>query len=306
MLPLPSRYSEPVFLADWLELSALCAGDSNSSRGDLDGALRRAGIFDPDNEADDIEKLVLAAFLELEQRASSAQDGYTFSISGSTLEASDLWKSYPAYVFCLCLSYFGAREGRGIFPRRWFEHLSRDAARHYLGGEGVRFGSPRLRTEIPTAFARAVDDLCSKLNEGGGYVRNGLANRRDDAVDIVVWKHFPDKLPGKVIMFGNCASERDWEGSKRMELNPKAFCEDWFKDSVSSEVIKSFFIPHRFDSGQVAPHVRRAGIVFDRCRIAYWARCCGSVEQQHRQGNVPFAYKPLADWAESEILRSSR
>jgi hypothetical protein len=184
------------------------------------------------------------------------------------------------------------------------EHLSRDAAKQYLGGEGVRFGAPRLTSELPSKFATAIDKLCKHmLKEGDGFKDGGLPHRQDDAVDIIAWKHFPDELPGKLIMFGNCASEQDWEGSKKTELAPQAFWNDWMIDPSRTEIIKSFFIPHRTEKERFLPHLRRAGIIFDRCRIAYWTYFTGSISRQIKEGHV-FNYQPLVEWSNQQLKRA--
>lgn len=217
MLSLPTKNpTDTIQLADWLEIYALISGDYNSSRGDLESALRTASLFEPEGE-EAIQRRILDVFQELADRARSAKEAYSFILNGGVLTVKPNWEEFPAYVFCLCLSYFGVKQTKGskVFPRRWFEHISRDALRHYLGGESLRFGSPRLKSEIPIGFKDAINFLCKSMKEGDGYKQGGLPDRKDDAVDIIGWKHFPDQLAGKLIVFGNCATERDWEGAKK-------------------------------------------------------------------------------------------
>ena len=298
MIPLPESPTDRLKLADWLEIYALISPDKNSSRGDLESVLRTASLLEGE---DAIEKKCLEVFREIEDRKKAAGHGYPFRLEGSVLRTSD-WTEYPAYVFCLCLSYFGCNESQGSksFPRRWFEHIARDAAQHYIGGEAVRFGSPRLKAELPTKFEGAIGEICRKLKEGEGYKNGGLSGRKDDGVDVVVWKHFPDELPGKLILFGNCASEADWEGSKRTELTPEAFCSDWMIDPPRCQIVKSLFIPHRVEAKRFLPHLRRAGIIFDRCRISYWSYFVGSTSAQ-KKGNRFFDYSPLVEWSMKQL-----
>lgn len=298
MIPLPARPTDPLKLADWLEIYALVAPDGNSSRGDLESALRTASLLEGEEA---IERKCLEVFTELEDRQKAADTAYPFNVDGSILRSTN-WQDYPAYVFCLCLSYFGCKEKKGskAFPRRWFEHLARDAAQCYIGGKALRFGSPRLRSELPTNFKAAIERICKQLNEGTAYKAGGLPDRRDDAVDIIAWKHFPDKLPGKLILFGNCATEKDWEGSKKTELMPGPFCSDWMVDPPRCEIIRSLFIPHRVETQRFLSHLKRAGIIFDRCRISYWSRQVGSISQQKNDKRF-FDYGPLEDWAGKQL-----
>ena len=246
-------------------------------------------------------------FAELEKRAKAADVSYPFKLAGSVLQANKDWQEYPAYVFCLCLSYFGSNERKGEreFPRRWFEHLSRDAAVNYLGGEGVRFGFPRLPSELPIRFSDAVTSVCRRLNEGEGFKGGGLSDRKDDALDIIVWKHFPDNLAGKIVLFGNCASERGWEYSKKTELNPVAFWNDWIIDPPRSAFISSLFIPHRVEYNRFLSHLRKSGIIFDRCRISYWAHFAGPVTKQIRERRF-FDYSHLAKWCNTSLARAKK
>src|SRR5207253_9035201 len=185
--------------------------------------------------------------------------------------------------------------GSKAFPRRWFEHISRDALMYYMGGEGLRFGSPRLKGEIPISFKEAINSVCAGIKEGGSFRDGGLPDRKDDAVDIIVWKHFPDQLPGKLIIFGNCATEQDWEGSKKTELAPAAFCSDWMTDMPKCEILKSMFIPHRVERKRFLSHLKRAGIIFDRCRVSYWAHHAGPISKQIREKRW-FDYRVLTEW----------
>ncbi len=99
MLPLPESPTDRVELADWLEIHALVSPDGNSSRGDLERALRTAALFET-NEYEAIERKCLEVFAELEDRTKAAREAYPFKIDGSLLKIID-WREYPVYVFCL-------------------------------------------------------------------------------------------------------------------------------------------------------------------------------------------------------------
>lgn len=274
MLALPYPATDALKLADWLELYALVSRDSNSSSGDLERALRRAAVLEADRE--DIERKYLEVFTELEARARSAKRAYPFKIKGALLELKSKIDDFPSYVFCLCLSFWRWKHPKGepVFPRRMFEDLSSVAARNYVNGESVRFGFPR-QTLMGT-FGKAVKDLCALVREGSGYRTQSTRPRRDDKVDVVAWRHFPDKLPGKVVLFGQCASGADWE-SKIDELQPESFCKQWMLQAPVSPMVKALFIPHRVDPRQWEYINRRAGIVFDRCRLSYWVHQRGEL-----------------------------
>ena len=306
MLPLPKKNpTDTIQLADWLEIYALISGDRNSSRGDLESALRTASLFessDPQRNDEGVQQKILEVFRELDDRARAGKEAYPFLLNGGVLRVKEGWEEFPSYVFCLCLSYFGFKEKKNgkAFPRRWFEHVSRDALQHYLGGESLRFGWPRLKSELPTDFKQAINFLCQRIKEGESYKDGGLPDRKDDALDIVAWKHFPDERAGKIVIFGNCATEKDWERSKKTELTPGPFCSDWMTDPPKCEIVKSLFIPHRVEYKRFRTHLKRAGIIFDRCRVAYWAHFSGPISKQQTGKNI-FDYGILKTWSLAQL-----
>ncbi len=265
MLELPDSPTDHLKLADWLELYALISPDLNSSQGDLEGALRVSALFDSgDNER--IERQSLEIFDELEQRVNAAGEAYPFQLNYSgVLQVRSSWEKFPAYIFCLCLSYFGSEDSK---PRKLFEQVSCLAARKYLQGEVIGFGAPR--TELPSSFSEAVTEMCRHIGEGQSYKDQPSLSSKDDRLDLVAWKDFRDKLSSKILMFGQCASGWDWE-DKLTELRPEAFCGNWMADFPTSPLIRSFFTPHRIERRKWNWATRNAGILFDRCRVAYWA-----------------------------------
>ena len=266
MLELPTNDpTNSIKLADWLELYAMISGDSDSSRGDLEGALRVASFTEiSDNEA--IERKILEVFYELEERASSAGIGYPFQLDGGLLRLKSSWKDYPVYSFCLSLSYFGLTKTQN--GPSLFEKISCYAAKKYLNGNAIGFGFPR--TELPPGFSEAINELCNLIGEGRGFFEQPMLDKKDDKLDLVAWVDFIDKLPSKLIMFGQCAAGNNWE-EKLAELQPDAFWNQWMREGPVSPLVRSFFIPHRIERDKWNFTGRNAGIVFDRCRIAYWA-----------------------------------
>jgi hypothetical protein len=270
MLQLPKSPVDTLKLADWLELTALLVADKQSSAADLTAALRLASIF-PDETA--LENMVLEVYHELEHRAQAAGKAYPFKIEGNTVTLCCKRKKCRPYVFCLCLSYFGFsnKKPRKHYPERLFEDLSCDAATHYLNGRGIRFGWPRRRP-FPAQFISAVDCLCKlHVREGEGFrPQPSVDDIKDDRVDIVAWKEFPDNHAGKLLLFGACAAGTHWE-EKRLELRPDEFCKNWMINDPPSPLIKAFFVPHRVQQTDWDRYTRDGGIIFDRCRISLWS-----------------------------------
>ena len=291
MLELPDSPTDPLLLADWLELQALISPDGNSSRGDLESALRVAALFEPDDD-ERLEQQTLEVFSELEQRIGAAKEAYPFTIDYGVLQTKPDWELIPAYVFCLCLSYFGwtISSTSTINPRKLFEQISCTAAKGYLQGEAVGFGAPR--TELPSSFPEAISALCERLGEGDGYGGESSLNRQDDHLDLVAWKNFPDKLPSKIVMFGQCASGKHWR-DKLAELQPEPFWGQWMARAHVSPLVRSFFVPYRIERAWWRYTAGNSGVVFDRCRIAYWVS-----DQQ-------VDYSPYLEWTKGLLASVS-
>lgn len=265
-LSLPDRPTNELKLADWLELYALRSDDGNSSMGDLERALNRATVFNPGDQVA-LESKCVAVLNELQRRLKSANLAYPFEIDGTLLRLKAGPENFVAYVFCLCLSYFGweNKKGRKLFPDRLFEELSSIAAKSFVGDNSVKFGFPRR--ELPKGFAQAVDKLCHLVGECAGFNHQPLKSVKDYGLDVVAWRDFPDGSSSKLILFGQCAT--GLEKNKEVELQPEVFCKNWLLAQPISPLIKAYFTPHRIESTDWANLGRRAGIIFDRCRIAY-------------------------------------
>lgn len=261
-LPLPSEITDHIVLSDWLELLALLADDGNASHGDLQQALNRLGT-------DNADSICTASMRELHRRVEAAGKNYPFTFTGTLLKTKGDWRQYNPYIFCLLLSYCDDKKKRvrNLRHEIMFEHLSCLAAKHYLGGEVLRFGSPR--DTLPRGFVQALTQVCGTVGEwncaGGG--RSMYA--KDGGLDLVAWKPFPDKQTGKLVIFGHCASGANWE-EKISELQPGEFTSRWLGGD-RSPIVKSFFIPHRLASDLFEDRSISAKLFFDRCRIAYWA-----------------------------------
>jgi hypothetical protein len=265
MLRLPSNLKDSIELADWLELSALEANDKNASIGDLFRALQ----IGRNDEAD--EELAQEIMRELEHREKAAGEGYPFLVHDArVVQANPKWEDRGAYVFCLCLSYFRWKPelGAPINPWHLFEDLSCLAAAQYLQGQVFKFGSQGQSDFM--GFGNAIRELCRQIGEGEGFKQQPTLKRKDDKVDLVAWKDFHDKMPGKLIMFGQCAAGDNWD-KKVDELQPQRFWDQWMAEAKTSPLIRSFYIPHRIPRDRWQYYARSTGILFDRCRIAYWA-----------------------------------
>lgn len=261
-IPLPPNVTEPIDLADWLELQALSTDDGNASHGDLQCALKTLGI-------DDLAETCAGSMRELNRRVAATGASYPFTFSGTLLKVKSDWHHFTPYIFCLLLSYSddARKKVSGIRHEVLFEHLSCLAATGYINGEGVRFGWPR--DTLPSAFKAALTKICQEVGEWSCPRSIKTLRTKDGGLDLVAWRHFADRQIGKLILFGHCASGSNWE-DKIHELQPSVFCSQWLGGD-RSPVVKSFFIPHRLDPALFENRAISAKLFFDRCRIAFWA-----------------------------------
>lgn len=298
MLSLPSPAADRLKLADWLESLAIVSADANASFVDLERALRRERI--PGSDTDEgVELLVQEVANEIDLRATAANSAYPFDVHQRGIALRGPIGDYVPYIFCLKVSTLNTDRALDTkpYPRRMFERLSCVAARNYVCGEVVRFGSPRDKKELPPEFVKAIDMLCARIGEGGGFRQKHAHSRKDDAVDVVAWRDFPDRMEGKLVLMGNCASGQDW-ASKLNDMVPQQFCEDWMREVPVSirSCLKAFFVPRRLEASEWSFVSRRAGIVFDRCRIAWYVP----------SGNDFEGREDLLNWAKTILTSESK
>ena len=286
LLPSPRATSDPTLLADWIEIKALLSADHNASIQDLIAEIRRYGSTDAlsldlrglsDSGGELSEQVASDAFSEIEERADAAGPGYPFVIEEQHIQfhsAVDVTES--TYVFLLLLSSSGMKESPQSqrHPERDFEDISLKAAEHYFGSNehdgSYAFGFPRRRAAA--AFPAAVDELSDLLGEGGGAIESSLAAQQKDAhLDLVVWHGFPDRKPGQVIAFGQCATGRHWRRKITELPEGDVWCRAWMIDPPAVSPIRMLFLPHRLNEDQWRIAAILGGVLFDRCRIAYHA-----------------------------------
>ncbi|MFN0172857.1 MAG: hypothetical protein ACKV22_41280 [Bryobacteraceae bacterium] len=278
---LPNIADPPEVQADWLEWSALSETASFVSWTSYQGNLTKAGSDDALETAEDqdendlLEDLINEVDRELNSRrkACGGNSGfYPYEMTHEGIAYSGNDKDLT-YRFLLLLSLFGKDAGpRGSHPEKLFEELCSLALHEYMGGittglERTVFGFPRRL--LPKHFPKALDELCQRMGEGAGsFGREPEVDQKDAKLDLVVWRAFPDGRRGKLIGFGQCATGDDWT-EKAFELQPQRWCRLWMKDSVGIDPFASLFIPHRPGEDRWLIAANYAGVLFDRCRIAW-------------------------------------
>ena len=221
-------------------------------------------------EEEKVPQIVEEAYLEIERRKEACRDGYPFIVGehGYTLHASQKAGNHKHIIYkylllATRLNMNANRKHANIDGTHLFEELASEAAREYLGAraESIVFG-----TAAGSNFPGKVNDLCKRIKDGDQYYKRSSASPRDGKLDVVAWKHFADRLPGKLIVFGQCKTGTNYR-DELTQLQPDVFCRNWLFSPPALTPVRMFFVAEaisRLDWGSVSSE---AGLLFDRCRI---------------------------------------
>ena len=229
-------------------------------------------------EEDELDRYAEAAFDEIDRRRRACGWGYPFALDnqGYTLtfrgDAQSQQKIIYRYLLLATrLNMSNNYEHGGIDGRALFERLSACVAREYLGcrGDSVVFGTGRAGG----GFQSNVDELCRRMGEGGRFIdRDGVGRRpKDDQLDVVGWKSFSDGREGKLIVFGQCKTGTSYK-DYYTELKVDAFCNSWLEIQPLVPPVRMFFLADALPNREWMHSVRKAGLLFDRCRIVDYGR----------------------------------
>ena len=270
----PSTRASEHELADYAEL--VCwkhHGTSTTALCAHLGRLEENDYSDGVPEEEEIAEVVQAAYLEMERRRSACRGGYPYVIGkrGYTLATDpDHGNSrHVVYRYLLLATRLNMRTDRmhaGIDGALLLEDLAAYAAREYLGAraESLVLGTSSNLSRFP----EKVDDLCRRLREGGRFFNRDEAvpTARDGQLDVVVWKHFSDGMPGKLIAFGQCKTGTDYRDTLT-QLQPDVFCRKWLHSFPAVTPVRMFFVAEALSKLRWYSTAADAGVLFDRCRI---------------------------------------
>jgi hypothetical protein len=259
--PIPTAESNIETLADYFEVQAICdlkgevsikhvlkqfliAGDEPDDR----------GIEDQEDRINTKLELVVDA---VQRRIVNSRGNYPFTIKlhGNIISFDGL-TSFSSYLYVYLL--FATRLNMK-------EEISAMVAKSYFGS---RSSALIFGTALDGGFEDKVNDLCKQLEEGGCFVNysNCAVTENDDALDVVVWNHFEDRFPNKLVGFGQCKTGTSYE-VHRHDLQPVNFCKKWLQIPLNHDPIKLFFIADVIERGKFWKRGVDAGILFDRIRI---------------------------------------
>lgn len=278
----PSPSSEKHELADYVELVAWREGSMSAV--ELARFLGRRE--DPDYsdgvpEEDEVDTVAEDAFGEIERRHEACAGGYPFVLDGSGAivqrqkhiggEENARHAIYKYLLLATRLNMRNDRQHDGYDGTRLLEELAAESARSYLGSrsESMVFGT----AVSARGFPDRVNRLCKRIGEGGGFFGHGstASRQQDGKLDVVAWTPFSDRLPGQLIMFGQCKAGTHYK-DQLAQLQPDSFCRKWLRTQPAVTPTRAFFLSEALPRSGWRDSAVDAGVLFDRCRIVDFAR----------------------------------
>ena len=272
---IPSPRASGQEIADLAEL--ICWQRTSTSTTELNQFLGRLEDNDYSDsgvpEEEETTEIVQEAFGEIERRKEACRDGYPFAIGdyGYTLNTTRAGANHKhiTYMFLLLATRLNMSNNRVhacVDGAHLFERVSAEVAREYFGAraESFVFGSVCGSAD----FKGKVDDMCGIMGEGGGFQNRDLTapTANDGKLDVVVWKHFSDRLPSKLIGFGQCKTGTHYQETLA-QLQPDSFCRKWLQSFPAVPPVRMFFISEALGRNRWYGFSSDAGLLFDRCRI---------------------------------------
>jgi hypothetical protein len=266
-------------LADWVEASLFVLSEEpfRIADAEITGALQDFGL-EAEAELANITKEIGRRSRLLGEVYPVERDGQGFVRAVNVLQQA-------TYAFLLLASLnqhysdLVYAEGVATVPARVFEQLTGLAIKGYIGGDFIRIGANRT-APVPFPFPEAVKFAAKQLKERSTYGQLENQASGDDGCDIIAWKPFADGSAGKLIILGQCAIGTGWK-NKRSELDVGVWNEhiNWH-----TKPIKAFAVPFVHEGGRTwRESCTRGGLVFDRLRIAQFARPEDITEPTHTE-----------------------
>lgn len=263
MIALPET-QDPVALVDWLETSVLTEKTNRISDAAIVDVLTEADVDD------DPDTLVTSMHQTVRFRGRIVGTGYPLRKDGLGFSRIGPWESYLPYSFMLFASLnqsyveLSYMKGSANRPAELFENLAAKAIENYLDCTVIRIGAPR-RSPVPTAFPGALEYAVAQICEPIGQRDLEKQDSGDDGVDLIGWRPFGDSRASQAMILAQCSIGTDWKDKRdgvSLEMWKRHI--DWH-----SGPLKGFAVPfHHEQGGSWRETATRAGIIFDRLRIA--------------------------------------
>ena len=223
-----------------------------------------------EDENDELNRDLDNVLLELQNRPKYCCHGYPFTFNRFSIKldenGSDLKK---VYLFLLLCTRFNMKENRvhgDVDGTLLFERLCVHVAKNYFGSNSKSFV---FGTANSGNFETKVRDMISKIGEGNSFKNpnNNPSTKKDDSIDVVVWKEFSDTRIGKLIAFGQCKTGTSSWRDEKHKLKPRDFCTKWFKEEPVHPPLPLVFICDTMNENRNFYSDQQGYLIFNRFRI---------------------------------------
>ncbi len=265
-----------VEILSWLHRSA-SEREIVAYLGRIDDNDSNEGCNDDEDQITDFLEEVMN---EIERRATACESGYPFVLEGkgtvlkfAVLESEAIRSSVYLYLLLSTrLNMQCNRTHANIDGADLLENLSAHVLRTYLGSSKAQ--SLVVGTSNPGTFQDRVNNLCQSLGEGSRFrsLDNASIRAKDDKVDTVTWIPFVDRLPGQLIVFGQCKTGTNWR-DQISQSRPEDFIKKWMHEPFLVNPLRVFCVSEAVDRSRWKGTSVAAGILFDRCRLVEY--CVG-------------------------------
>ena len=223
-----------------------------------------------EDENDELNRDLDDVLLELQKRPKYCSHGYPFTFSRFSIKLDENESNLKkVYLFLLLCTRFNMKKNKshgGVDGTLLFERLSAHVAKNYFGSNSQSFV---FGTANPGNFETKVRDMISKIGEGNSFKNpnNNPPTKKDDSIDVVVWKEFSDTRIGKLIAFGQCKTgTRSWRDGKH-KLKPRDFCTKWFQEEPVHPPLPLVFICDTMNENRNFYSDQQGYLIFNRFRI---------------------------------------
>lgn len=292
----PTAYAKLAEIADYAEVECLIRGRKSKMEiaSDLDLTIENDLNDGCEDEESVLDGTLDEVMQELDVRSKACGDGYPFEIRnpGTTIYLKDAAIDNTKSLIYICL-LLSTRLNMNTQNRhanedatKILEELAACVIKNYLGSDRVI--SYVFGTGASGGFEEKVNEMCRLTGEGGQFrsSTSKKTNAKDAKVDTVAWIPFSDKLPGQLMILGQCKTGDNWR-SKISELRPDVFSKLWLDTDFFVLPVRAFFVAESVDRTRWPEECIPAGVLFDRCRLVdYCEHVTADIEDKIKKWTV--------------------
>ena len=254
--------------ADWVELVAMLSFRQSCSKADLVRSLSvleesehdlvDLTIINDEDTTEKVEEEILQSKSELwasdvreelATRSTNMATAYPFRIADTGSTWRLIYQGQPDrqdhLFYSCCLLITGRRHSliRHQVPEmdKVLQVIAYLVAGRIVEGTAYWFGYPR---PDHTGMADAVKELLRCIGfDSPSLVRPvwSIGTENDAGIDVVAWRNFGDRLPSRVVVYGQVASGKNWE-DKPVDRYVPVF-RDWLGNYGQQYYVPAIFIP---------------------------------------------------------------